>query len=89
MTASCIMEVRPNFPCNIRVANLAKTTVDVSAHMVLSVSSDGTVNIIDPEQIEKERQYTVGTVQTASDPPVLIDESANDPKHQRRLDEYY
>lgn len=65
-----IMEFRLNVPFDVLVANVASTTVHVPEHIVLCVSSNGMVSIIDLEQVHEEHRHTVTTVQADAIPRV-------------------
>lgn len=79
MAAKGIMEIRPNIPFGILVANLTNILVHVRKHMVHSVSRDSMVDIIDSENVKKERCRTVATSHATSKPPASIGECANTP----------
>lgn len=65
-TAKGIMRVRSNLPLDVLVVSVASSTVYAPEDIVLGVSSDSMVNIIDLEQVGRERLYMVATMKTAS-----------------------
>lgn len=73
MPSKAFMEVPLNKPIDILVANVTNSPVYVPKNTVLSASRDSTVRNIDPEQVNKERHYTVPTTQPASKPPAQVD----------------
>lgn len=56
------MEDRVDVPFEILVTNLTKTRVQGPKHIVFSASSGIMANIIDPEQVGKERRCRVAKV---------------------------
>lgn len=70
MTAKDIMEVRQNMPFDILVANVPKMPVYVPKRTVPGSWHDSMVNIIDQDQVYKERHHTVATVKAGSKTPL-------------------
>lgn len=74
MPTKGIMKACANVPFDILVASFTNIPVGVPKHMILHASGNSTVNIIDREQVDKERHHAIGTVQATSKSPVQIDE---------------
>lgn len=77
------MDVRSNVPFDIPVASLTNATLHVPQHIVVFSYKDSMFNMIDLEQVDKERRHTIATVQPTSKPPVQENECANASKYRR------
>lgn len=66
MPSKGIMEVCSKVPFDILVCNLANIPVHVPKDVLFCAYGDSMINIIDPEQVYKERRHTVATVQATS-----------------------
>lgn len=57
------LEAHPTVSFDILVDIVTKTTVPVPNHMILCSSIYSFINVIDSEQVHRERRHTVATVQ--------------------------